>query len=85
MKPGWKSASTRTSCSPCDLQKPLSGFDTAFGRAQVEGYRAVIAAYETYLLVGTADAVKKFVSKPLPKMKENADVAARLPGGDASR
>ncbi len=61
------------------------GFDVAFGRAQVEGHRVVIAAYETYLRVGTNEAVKKFVSESLPKMKENAVVAARLPGGDVGR
>ena len=66
-------------------EPPGPGFDAAFGRAQVEGHRVVIAAYETYLSVGTDEAVKKFVSESLPKMKENAVIAARLPGGVAGR
>ena len=61
------------------------GFDAAFGRAQVEAHRVVIDAYETYLRVGTDGAVKKFVAESLPKMKENAVVAARLPGGEIGR
>ena len=61
------------------------GFDAAFGRAQVEGHRVVITAYETYLRVGTDEAVEKFVAESLPKMKENAIVATRLPGGGDGR
>ena len=61
------------------------GFDIAFGRAQGEAHRVVINAYETYLRVGTNEAVKKFVSESLPKMNENAVVAARLPGGEVGR
>ena len=60
-------------------------FDAAFGRAQVEGHHVVIQAYETYLRVGTNEAIRKFVEASLPKMKENAAVAARLPGGETSR
>ena len=62
-----------------------SGLDAASGPVQVECHRVVIAAYETYLRVGTDEAVKKFVTESLPKMKENAVAAARLPGGEAGR
>ena len=60
-------------------------FDEAFGRAQIEAHVIVIAAYQTYLVAGTDEALKKFISDALPKMKGNGVEATRLPGGDVAQ
>ena len=62
-----------------------SDFDDAFGRAQIEAHVIVIAAYQTYLVAGTDEALKKFISEALPKMKGNGVEATRLPGGDVAQ
>ena len=54
-------------------------------RAQIEAHVIVIAAYQTYLIAGTDEAPKKFISDALPKMKGNGVEATRLPDGDIAQ
>ena len=62
-----------------------SGFDKAFGQAQVQAHQEAIALFEAYGQNGDNDQLKAFAQKGLPKLQQHLEMAQKVEAGQASQ
>lgn len=55
-----------------------SGFDKAFGQAQVQAHEEAITLFESYSQNGDNEELKAFASRGLPKLQQHLEMAQKL-------